>query len=871
MKAFSLFILFFFFVKLSYSQTLFGLISDIAGESIPYATIFVKELNMGTTSNSEGVYRVNLPKGEYTLQFRSIGFAQTTLTIKIDTVRIEKNIVLPEQSYQLHEIRVYKDNVDPAYPIMRRAVAMAPYYLNQIKAYNADLYLKGTAKIDRVPKLIEKQFKAEVNGSTMGLGDVYVGESFSEIEYTAPDVYHQKIISSNMSVVSDKSATFDMGLITESPYQPIIGDNIISPLAPQSFANYNFRYEGFYEEGKYLVNKIKIIPKRKSKQLFSGYLYIIDGLWCLHGLDLYLNQGYLDLHLDIQLAEVEDGVLLPISHAIKIYGKMMGIAGSATYLSSIKYKSFKKNDELKTPALLKEYYDDEEENAELLVQYNSKRSQKIEEIMAKDELSRQDAIRLARLMKKEAEAVEPPRENELELVETYHVEKPDSAARRDEEYWNLMRPNPLSVEELKSYRKADSLMAIPAAVAVPDSTEKIKKKLVSKVLGEKNFKFKNDSIQLTISSLISPQLISFNAVEGWKYRQEFLYKQFLKGNKKLEYKGWLAYSFGRKDFQWNLQGKYSFAPMHRGIVLYRSGNNVLDYLGDQGISPFMNSISSLFFKENYARYLQQKFLIFYSEIEPINGVLVSTGFDYFDRKHLQNSTNFSFVNRNEDYHPNEIVDSKGDFVNLSDVRSAIFSCSVAYTPQSRYRITNGQKKSVGSDWPTLGLSYKKGIEGIFGSSSKWDYLELAIRQKVKLGIDNEFNYVAKAGSFLRSEVLAFADYSGIAVSSIPVEIQSNAFSFKLLPYYTYNANQEFVTIGVNYKSPNLALKYLPWFSQRSWDENLHFNYLSGSGIINYIELGYSLSQLFLSSELGIYSGFENGVYRRTAIRASLRF
>ena len=374
----------------SLSQIVSGIISDEKGEVLPYATIFIRELNMGTTSNSEGIYQLNLNKGVYTIQFRSMGFEQKITTVNVGSFDIRQDIILQVQSIQLHEIRVYKDNVDPAYPIMRRAIAMAPYYQNQIKEYVADVYIKGNAKLESVPKLLQKKFNANVNGSDLKLGDVVVGESLSEIKFEAPDTYHQKIISSNMSGLSNQNATFDMGLITESPYQPVIGDNIITPLSPNSFLHYNFRYEGFYNEGEYLVNKIRILPKRKSKQLFSGYLYVVDGLWCLHGLELDLDQGMFDLHIDIQFAELDKGIFLPVSHAIKVKGKMLGIAGSAVYSSSVKYKSITKNNDLKLPALLNEFYEDKMVYNEIVSEEKSKNIARIDEIMAKEEWTKEE-------------------------------------------------------------------------------------------------------------------------------------------------------------------------------------------------------------------------------------------------------------------------------------------------------------------------------------------------------------------------------------------------------------------------------------------------------------------------------------------------
>lgn len=258
-----LFVLFLFLVQFSYSQGIKGLITDPQGKPVPYATLYVKEVSMGTTSNSEGNFEVRLDPGSYTIQFRSMGFSPVEIVVDIAGEMVERNIILNEQVIQLREVRVFAGGENPAYPIMRRAISMAPYYRNQVKRYQADVYLKGTAKLEKVPKLLQKTLKIDLNGRNFKEGDVFVGENFSQVEFEVPNVYKQKIISSNMSMIDNATQTFDLGLITTSIYEPEL-DYIVMPFSPQVFSHYRFNYEGAYTEGNYLVNKIRIIPKRKS-------------------------------------------------------------------------------------------------------------------------------------------------------------------------------------------------------------------------------------------------------------------------------------------------------------------------------------------------------------------------------------------------------------------------------------------------------------------------------------------------------------------------------------------------------------------------------------------------------------------------------
>ena len=77
-----------------------------------------------------------------------------------------------------------------------------------------------------------------------------------------------------------------MTFINASFYQPEIAEMAISPLSPSAFSHYNFKYTGLSLQGDYTINKIQVIPKRKSQQLFEGTIYIIEDLWCLQSVDL---------------------------------------------------------------------------------------------------------------------------------------------------------------------------------------------------------------------------------------------------------------------------------------------------------------------------------------------------------------------------------------------------------------------------------------------------------------------------------------------------------------------------------------------------------------------------------------------------------
>jgi len=276
----------------SYSQVLKGRITTESGDPIPYSTVFIQELKQGTTANTKGDYELKLPAGKYLVTYQSLGFSPVFYDLNITDETIIKNVILPVQYYEIPEVRISATGEDPAYNIMRKAIGMAPYYLNYIKSYKAEVYIKGNLVFNRIPRLVKKSIKMDSNGdpgsegAAIKEGEVYLMESVNEIEFTAPDKYHQRVISVNSTFPDQGDNISPMDIIQASFYQPVIADIAISPLSPQAFSYYRFKYLGATLQGNNTVSKIQVIPRIKSQQLFEGIIYIIEDLWCLHSIDL---------------------------------------------------------------------------------------------------------------------------------------------------------------------------------------------------------------------------------------------------------------------------------------------------------------------------------------------------------------------------------------------------------------------------------------------------------------------------------------------------------------------------------------------------------------------------------------------------------
>lgn len=141
------------------AQKLSGRITNDKGEPVPFATVYINELRQGTTANIKGEYLINLKPGKYTFFFQSLGFSPTIKNITITNQDIYLDITLSIQYYVIPEVRVTSTGEDPAYAIMRKAIGLAPYYLNQVGYYKAEVYIKGSFVVRKIPKLMQRNLK----------------------------------------------------------------------------------------------------------------------------------------------------------------------------------------------------------------------------------------------------------------------------------------------------------------------------------------------------------------------------------------------------------------------------------------------------------------------------------------------------------------------------------------------------------------------------------------------------------------------------------------------------------------------------------------------------------------------------------------
>lgn len=853
----------------SSAQVVSGRITNQKNEAIPYATIFVQEAKSGTITNSDGNFKIQLPRGTYHFTIRSLGYVQIEKPVIINSDSLHIDITLQIQDFQIKEVKVFPGKEDPAYFIMRKAISKAPFYRSKIKHYSAGLYIKSNFAFTNIPKIYQN--KIEVEGKklkeVMKENVTYVIESQNEITFDYPNHYNQKVISKKTSLVGfDEPPVLE--LMTTSFYEER-PNQVISPLSSLALRHYNFQYEGFITVGNFDVFKIKVTPKRKSDELITGYIYIIDKLWCIYNLDFNISFEFFDYRVKQQFENLGNNNWLPVSHIIDGKFSMLGLKGLLYYGAALKYNTVEDNktveDELKiVPESVIETPSVKNEKEKQL-------QNEVSKILEKNELTNADVKKAARLNRKILKEQYNDSTITAPTWNNYKVDEQKDSLVNNEEFWDTIRAIPLSPAEIRSYAITDSLVTMRKADVDSITGKKTfkEKSLFRKIIGGHPDFAKDSLITINYEGLISPENFDFNTVDGYKYKQKLQWSIQPDSGKTVRISPEIGYAFSRKVVFGSVKMQFTNVLFKNSNLLFDFGKESRDFKpGSIGIPPALNEISSWFFAKNYMKLYETSFatLDISQRIKKNFTVSVSAGYNHFSP--LKNNISYILSDKKE-YSLNLPKGYSDDSPYLTKQKSFNYSLVLNYRKRQRKPWMEKSPFLFLSDFYTADLSFKQAIKNVFSSVSDFSQVDFSFHQQANLTPSSGIEWQINAGHFFKTSQMHFSQFKHFQTSEIPVLFSSFSNSFQLLNDYEFSTNKDYLQIGAEFRNEYILLRYFSFINQKTWSESLHLNYLTTLALKNYWETGYSLNSLFFVGNVGIFAGFKGRQFENVMLKISI--
>ncbi len=765
-----------------------GQVTNEKGEPLPFVNIYFEGSLNGTTTNDNGLYQIDLERpGTYNLVFKYLGYKTQMQNLEIQTLPYDLSVVMKEENIQLPEVAV-SARENPADRVIRNAIAKRKQHLGEIASYTAEFYSKGLIRIEDAPEKILGQELGDLGGGldSTRSGIIYLSETISNIARNRKD-FKEKIIASKVSGDDNGFSFNNASDVNFSFYENTVefGNMLVSPIADNAFSYYDYELTGTFYENSDLINQIAVIPKRPKDNVFQGTIYIVENAWAIYALDLTVTG--------------EQAQILPVD-TIRLkqsfnYSKEDNAWVKVLQSIDFKYGLFG----IKGSGTFTAGYRD----------YNLNPS-----------FSENDFT------------------NEVLSFQ-------ENANQKDSLYWGTVRPVPLTFEEVTDYSFKDSIQVIRESQQYLDSVDARRNRfnLGSLFFG---YTYRNTFKGKTITFTTPIANLAFNTVQGWQgtFGLDYLKINEEKGTR-FAVDTEVNYGLSDKKLRPKASISYRFNNFSRPYIRLSGGNEAIQINRNNPIAPLGNSIASLFFENNLAKFFDLTFVDLYYSQELFNGFYLFLDLAYEDRNSLFNTTDYVLIDDDDQTYTSNNPLAPDDFANGIIEPHNIWKLSV------NSRIRFGQKYvnypdrrfSFSEDrYPTLYLGYEKGFASS-DSGNHFDQFKVRLTQEFPIADKGRFAYNLRVGAFINANDISFADFQHFNGNRTRVTRGNYQDSFFLLPYYNFSTNKEYLEGHLEHNFKGFIMNRIPLLNKLNSNLILSGKFLSTTNNSLYTEFGISLGNL----------------------------
>lgn len=713
-----------------------GVVTDSSGRPLPFASVFVQGMNKGTSTNAEGRYSLTLTAGTYTLNCQYVGYARQEKSITIaQQSDLTVDFRLHVQELTLGEVVLGKGE-DPAYEIIRQSILKRKYYLAQLDRYRCEVYTKGQMRLRGFPKKVMGQKVDFEDGDTSKRKMLYLSETVSVYTVDKPNKIKLEVISSKVSGQTGGYGLAAPEFLSFYENNVRVGDGLnprgfISPVAENALNYYKYKWEGSYIEDGREINHIKVIPRRKFEPLFSGYIDIVEDEWRIHSVKLLLTRS----------AQMEILDTLRVEQLYRAHDKDRWFVSSQVIYPATKILGF-------------DVY------GSFVNVYSG---------------------------------FDPEPVIDKKTFSSTVVKYTDSANKRDEAYWEKNRPVALLADEVRDYQKKDSLEQVRKSPRYKDSIDRKNNKITPVNLLLLGQTFSISKKRQTISLAPVLEMVNFHPAEGLVLNPSVtLFKRLdtiPMGRRSYSITPEFRYGFLNRHFNPMLSFRYNYGKKYNQSFSLSGGRKVFQFNPDLPVSDRDNTFNSLIYERNIRKTYEAAFIRGSYRSGLGSGFSIVTGFQYQDRKPLENRTDYTWRKDEQRMYspnyPNELVTA-----NIVPHQSFIVLLGINWQPGTRYVEYPDRKVSLGSRYPNFSFQYTRGIKNILGSDADFSKWKLYVTDNLNLKLKGQFRYRVGMGGFLNNRSVELPDYqhfNGTITRFMP-EYQR---SFMLLPQYLFSNKDKF--------------------------------------------------------------------------------
>lgn len=694
--------------------------------------------------------------------------------------------------------------------VINQAQKKAVYYRHQVNEYKAQIYLKGTVELNKknfLLRYVPFMFRFEQGEK------YYVMESVSNLHYTAPHFYEQKITAAQGTV---KAGNASMSAMMRHQKIRVYNDYlmsglVLSPLGKKASHYYKYHLDSIFRIQGHIAYKITFFPINSSYQLAKGYIVISGETWSVREFYFRAKTEFFEISNLSNYGKIgTKKELLPTDFDVWTTFRFLGNKVYGSYTAKIDYQK-----------------------VDLNTSWNNEHSRHTK--------------------------------RQLDMSKAYTLNLDKSIICNDSALFAKYRPVPLNTIEIACYErhrnKVDSLQTYPEF-----KTKNVDfwGEFSDRLLRSYRFDWKTAG-SFKGSAIFNPFYLSYDGKNGLSYKQRFKYSRLFSGDRLLSISPKVGYNFTHKEFYWNIFSEFHYAPKWNAAILMELGwgnriynSQLVDMLRESSGDTFDWS------KINLATFKDSHISILY-EIEPLNGFKFGVGFIGHNRREVKKTK--LIISDNDDF--SDASSDNYDPDVISKLRHSYRSFSprirLKWVPYQSYYYDGYRKVNLDSKWPTFILDWERAIPNIFNCTMQYERWEFDMQQRLRVAPLIDLYYRLGAGVYTNHKTTYFADFLYFSKNNLPSgwndDISGN---FYQLNRSDFNSSNEYLRANLTYQSPFLLFNRL--FPKRGFtlSERLYCGMLYTPLMSPYSEFGYGMATSIF--DVGFFVGFEKANFQSFGVK-----
>lgn len=289
MKGFLISFLLVFIAVASNAQSfrVYGRITDNKMQPLAFASIQVKELEIGTASKEDGSYVLNLEVGTYNLVVSMIGYKTQIINIMVNK-EFPLHLALEEEDKSMEDVVIRVKVRDRAEDYIRNVIRNKDQVLEAPGAYSAQLYIRAVQQDSSLKKKDRSKIDTTLfQNPNADFMDMAMAEVLLKLDYESENKLKEKRLAVKKNGKTEglfylTATQGDFNFYKNLVKVPSISQiPFLSPISYSGLLAYKFKTIKTERKDGRRIFTISVKPRQLSNATVEGEIKILDSAWVI--------------------------------------------------------------------------------------------------------------------------------------------------------------------------------------------------------------------------------------------------------------------------------------------------------------------------------------------------------------------------------------------------------------------------------------------------------------------------------------------------------------------------------------------------------------------------------------------------------------